>query len=56
MNRRNHCFSLQKRGKFVEKQEINGNAHLHSMYNREIPGPAELKKRYERKEEERGNT
>lgn len=51
---RNYCFSLQKREKFVQKVELRGNAHLHSMYNREFPGPAELRKGYER-QEERGN-
>jgi len=38
----------------VEKLDISGNAYLHSMYNREFPGPAELRKRYER-QDERGN-
>jgi hypothetical protein len=55
MKRRNYCFSLQKREKSVEKLQISGNAHLHSMYNRELLGPAELRKRYE-KQEEKGNT
>jgi hypothetical protein len=55
MKRSNYCFSLQKREKSVEKLKINGNAHLHSMYNRELPEPAELRKRYERQEEEKGN-
>jgi len=49
--RTNYCFSLQKREKFVEKLEVSGNAHLHSMYNRKFSGPAELRKRHERQEE-----
>jgi len=51
---RNYCFSLQKRKKLVQKAEIRGNAHLHSMYKREFPWTAELRKRYER-HEGRGN-
>jgi hypothetical protein len=39
----------------VEKLKINGIDHLHSMCNMELPGPAELKKRYETEEEEKGN-
>jgi hypothetical protein len=54
MKRRNYQLSLQKRETFVEKLKISGNAHLHSMYNREFPGPAEPRKRYERQEKERG--
>jgi len=55
MKRTNYCFILQKREKFVEKLEISGNAHLHSVYNREFAGPSELRKRYET-QEERENT
>jgi hypothetical protein len=39
----------------VKKLKINGNDHLHPMCNRELPGPAELKKTYETEEEEKGN-
>lgn len=35
IKRRNYCFSLQKRDKYVEKLETSGNAHLHSIYNGE---------------------
>jgi hypothetical protein len=38
----------------VEKLEISGNAHFHSMYNSEFSGPAELRKRHER-QEKKGN-
>jgi hypothetical protein len=51
---RNYCFSLQKCEKFLQKVEIRGNAHLHSMYNREFPGLAELRKIYE--DRKRGET
>jgi hypothetical protein len=51
MKRRNYCFILQKREKFVEKLEISGNDYLHSLYNRKFSGPAELRKKHERQEE-----